>query len=59
LGNIFVLQVKREKPKDFWEKVINMSLMKNLEVKILAKRLKKMINQVESGGNTLKNTIAF
>jgi hypothetical protein len=53
------LQVKGEKPKDLWAKVINMSLMKNLEVKILAKILKKMINQVESDEKTLKNTIAF
>ena len=36
---IFVLQVKRAKPKNFWAKVINGSLKKNLKVKSLAKKL--------------------
>jgi hypothetical protein len=33
--------------------------MKNMEVKILAKSLKKMINQVKSDRNTHQNTSAF
>jgi hypothetical protein len=36
-----------------------MSLMKNMEVKTLAKRLKKMTSQKESNEDTLKNTSAF
>jgi hypothetical protein len=33
--------------------------MNTMEVKILAKRLKKMINQLKSDGNTHQNTSAF
>jgi hypothetical protein len=47
------------KPKDFWAKVINRELNKNMEVKTLAKRLKKTINQVKSDENIHQNTSAF
>jgi phage portal protein BeeE len=45
--------------KDFWEKVINGGLMKNLEVKTLAKRPKKAISQVERDENALKSPLHF
>jgi hypothetical protein len=47
------------KPKDFWAKVINRELDKNMELKTLAKRLKKTINQVKSDENIHQNSSAF
>jgi len=53
------MEDQEEKTKGFWAKVINTSLMKNLEVKTLAKKLKKTINQVENDENALKNPLHF
>jgi Trp operon repressor len=47
------------KAKRFQAKVITERLMKNLEVKTLAKRLKKAISQIERDENALKSPLHF
>jgi hypothetical protein len=57
--NDFYIAGQEGKAKGRWGKVIIGRLMENLEVKTLAKRLKKVMSQIERDENALKSPLHF